>query len=194
MPPKAKITKDMIVETAFQIAREEGADKITVRSIAERLNCSTQPVLYYFSTIEEIRKLVYERADEFHSNYIMAEAPECEDAFMGIGFQYIRFAMEERNLFKLLFQSNEFTGTSILDLMNSEELEPLYASLEEGAGLSKEEAKEVFAIVFIYVHGYASLFANNTLHFDADNIIEGLDKTFYGAIGVAKGAFNEEII
>ena len=47
------ITREMIIEEAFHIARTEGADKITSRRIAESLQCSTQPVLYHFATVEE---------------------------------------------------------------------------------------------------------------------------------------------
>jgi len=71
MPPKAKITKEMIVEEAFQIARTQGADKITARSIAQRLKCSTQPVLYYFATVEKIKEAVYQRADAYHTRFLM---------------------------------------------------------------------------------------------------------------------------
>ena len=71
MPPKAKITKEMIEDTAFEIVRKEGADKVTARSISEQLSCSTQPVLYYFSTVEEIKKAVYKKADEYHTAYLM---------------------------------------------------------------------------------------------------------------------------
>ena len=34
MPPKAKITKEMIVDTAFEIVRKEGVHKVTARSIS----------------------------------------------------------------------------------------------------------------------------------------------------------------
>ena len=71
MPPKTKITREMIIDAAFAIARREGADKITARSISEHLKCSTQPVLYQFSTIEEIKQAVYQKADEFHGSYLM---------------------------------------------------------------------------------------------------------------------------
>ena len=46
MPPKAKITREMIVDAAFAIAREAGAETINARTVAERLKCSTQPVLF----------------------------------------------------------------------------------------------------------------------------------------------------
>ena len=53
MPPKVKITKEMIIDAAFEIARSEGAENINARTISKKLGCSTQPVMYHFKTIEE---------------------------------------------------------------------------------------------------------------------------------------------
>ena len=50
MAPKPKITKERIVEAAFHIARESGAEQLNARRIAQALHCSTQPVLYHFGT------------------------------------------------------------------------------------------------------------------------------------------------
>ena len=52
MPAKAKVTKEMIVDAAFSIARQAGAENINARTFSERLHCSTQPVMYLFATIE----------------------------------------------------------------------------------------------------------------------------------------------
>ena len=103
MPPKAKITKEMIVDAAFEIVRKEGADKITARSVSEFLNCSTQPVLYYFSSIEDIKKAVYSKADEYHSNYIMGMEIDYGNPMLTIGMNYIKFAIKEKELFRFLF-------------------------------------------------------------------------------------------
>ena len=63
MPPKPKITKEMIVDAAFEIARKTGAENINARTVAERLECSTQPIMYHFATIEELKKAAYAKAD-----------------------------------------------------------------------------------------------------------------------------------
>ena len=52
MPPKLKVTGETIVEAAFQIARDEGYEKINARAVAEKLNCSTQPFLEQVTTID----------------------------------------------------------------------------------------------------------------------------------------------
>ena len=40
MPPKAKITRDMIVDAAVGIVRDRGFESINARTVAERLHCS----------------------------------------------------------------------------------------------------------------------------------------------------------
>ena len=188
MPPKAKISKEMIVDTAFAIVQEEGAEKMTARSISERLGCSTQPVLYYFSTVEAIKKLVYKKADEYHSAYIMSMEKDYGDPLMAIGMNYIRFAIEERNLFRFLFQSNEFSGAGLLELIELEELQLVFAALQQELEVSAEDARTIFSTLFIFVHGYASLYANNNMVYDEESAAKALDKVFFGAVCTAKEA------
>ena len=194
MPPRAKITKEMIVDTAFSIVQEQGIDKVTARSISEKLNCSTQPVLYHFATIEEIKDNVYKKADEYHTGYIMNMEQDYGNPMLAIGVNYIRFAMEEKNLFRFLFQSNVFSGFGILDLVESEEMGPLLEVLKQELDMPMEQVKKVFSTLFIFVHGYASLYANNTMVFDEKEVLEALDNVFLGAVCALKGAQDEKDI
>ena len=87
---------------------EKGAENINARTVSERLNCSTQPVMYHFATIEELKRAVYEKADLYHSEYLMNIENFQKCAILGIGINYIRFAIEESHLFRFLFQSYFF--------------------------------------------------------------------------------------
>lgn len=185
MPPKAKITKEMIVEEAFQIARTQGADKITARSIAQRLKCSTQPVLYYFATVEEIKEAVYQRADAYHTRFLMGTEGG-GDGMLGIGLRYVRFAAEERNLFHLLFQPGAFSGASLNDLVSSEELNPIIQALRQETGVTEDAAREIFSTLFVFVHGYASLLAKQRNEAGRRPIGIVPEKSVFGAI-YAKG-------
>lgn len=189
MPPKARITKEMIVEEAFQIARTQGADKITARGIARRLKCSTQPVLYYFATVEEIKEAVYQRADAYHTRFLLGAEG---DGMLGIGLRYVRFAAEERNLFHLLFQPGAFSGASLNDLVSSEELNPIIQALRQETGVTEDAAREIFSTLFIFVHGYASLLANNEMKLEEDQLELSLKKVFLGAVYAEKERENEE--
>ena len=52
MPPKAKVTREMIIDAAFEIIRNTGVETVNARTVSKELNCSTQPVMYHFKTIE----------------------------------------------------------------------------------------------------------------------------------------------
>ncbi len=62
MPPKARVTKDMVIDAAFEVARQTGAENISARTVSEKLNCSTQPVMYHFATIEALKKAAYAKS------------------------------------------------------------------------------------------------------------------------------------
>lgn len=187
MPPKSKITKEMIVSAGTELVRREGEESLNVRRIASELGCSTQPVMYSFPTVDELKAEIYRHADGFHSGYIMNVDHENEDPMLAIGLNYIRFAYEEKNLFRFLFQSGKIGGDGVKSLLESEELEPVYAVLQQEAELTAEQAKEAFSALFAAVHGFASLIANNSLDYDEEYFTKVLTEIFYGVIGVLKG-------
>ena len=73
MPPKAKISREMIVEAGLEVIRRNGHESLSVRSVAAELGCSTQPVMYHYKSVSELRADVYAAADELHTKYITAE-------------------------------------------------------------------------------------------------------------------------
>ena len=182
MPPRAKITKDMIVDAAFEVARKTGAQNINARTVSNELNCSTQPVMYHFETIETLKRAAYKKADEYHTEYLMNIRETQEDALLGIGLNYIRFAVEEPNLFRFLFQSGFAAQHSLLEMINSEELMPVLSVMQKAMDINIEQTKEVFVTLALFVHGYASIIANNSLEYDETLITIHLKKVYTGAI------------
>ncbi len=188
MPPKAKITREMILDAAFRIAREQGAERVNARTVSQALGCSTQPVLYCFDTIEALRRAVYEKADRFHTAYLLDVRPQ-EDVMLTIGVNYIRFAVEETHLFRFLFQSGLARENSVPQMMDSRELEPVLAAMGEAMGLSRERTKEVFLTLALFAHGYASILANNGLAYDEELVKVHLERAYRGAVA----AIEEEL-
>ncbi len=186
MPAKVKATKEMIIDAAFAIARGAGAENINARTVSEKLNCSTQPVMYHFATIEELKRAVYEKADCYHSEYLMNMKKPPKGAMLGIGINYIRFAIEEPHLFRFLFQSDFFSGSTMLELIDAEELTPVLSAMKESLGIDMEQTKKVFLTVFLFAHGYASIIANNALKYDEKIISSQLEQAYRGAILAVK--------
>ena len=180
MPPKAKITKSMIINAAIEIVRQDGFEGINARTVAGQLGCSTQPVMYHFSTIDAMKRAAYAEVDHLHSEYMMTISPE-QDPILGIGLNYIRFAVEEPQLFRFLFQSGYAEENSLLEMIDSEELIPILAAMQEGTGSSMENTKKVFLTVALFAHGYASIIANNGLEYDEKLVAEHLERAWNGA-------------
>ena len=186
MPAKAKVTRDMIVDAAFAVARETGAENISARTVSERLHCSTQPIMYHFATIEELKRTVYAKADHYHSEYLMDLKNPPKGVMLGIGLNYIRFAIEEPHLFRFLFQSNFFSGKTLLELIDAEELAPVLSAIQGALRISTEQAKKVFLTIFLFAHGYASIIANNSLTYSEEIIHSHLEQAYRGAILAAQ--------
>ncbi|MCM1211326.1 MAG: TetR/AcrR family transcriptional regulator [Blautia sp.] len=194
MPPKAKITKEMIVDAAFEITRSEGIESVNARTVSKKLGCSTQPVMYHFATIEDMKRATYTKADNFHTAYLMNVSPQ-EDIMLGIGLNYIRFAVEEPNLFCFLFQSGYAVENSVIQMIDSESLQPVLLAMQEEMGLDEKQTKEIFLTLAMFVHGYASITANNALEFDETVVAAHLERVYRGAVlALREGKSNEEII
>lgn len=194
MPPKPKITKEMITYAAFEIAKEQGFENINARTIARKLSCSTQPVLYYFSKIEEIKNAAYEEADICHSHYLFHDIEKCDYPLSEIGLRYVRFAHEERQLFRFLFQSGKFAGKRLPDLIDSEELKPVLSIMQQDIQASMEQTKHIFLSVFLFLHGYASMLANNAMEYDETTILSGLKQVYLGATYASAAFTNPPLI
>ena len=104
MPPKPKITREHIISSALDITRKHGVDALNARAIAATLNCSTQPIFSNYSSMEELKTDVIKQAALLYEQYLKQDMTNPDyPPYKGSGMGYIRFAKEEKELFKLLF-------------------------------------------------------------------------------------------
>jgi hypothetical protein len=141
--------------------------------------------MYHFSTIDAMKRAAYAQVDHLHSEKLMM-IPPGQDPALGIGLNYIRFAVEEPRLFRFLFQSGYAEENSLLEMIESEELVPVLAAMQEGTGLRMEKTKQVFLTVALFAHGYASIIANNGLEYDEKLVAEHLERAWNGAVLAAE--------
>lgn len=186
MPPKVKITKKMVEEASFEVIRASGHENLNARTIAEYLKCSTQPVLYSFKTVDEIREAAYKLADDYHTSFIMPKEDD-KNPMLALGMNYVRFGYEEKNLFRFLFQTNKFGGMDIDTLMGNPELSAILDVMARGLDCDTGVAREMFLTFFCVAHGLASLLANNSMEYDAAESEKILSNVFYGMIAARKG-------
>ena len=177
MPPKVKITKEEIIKTAVELVRANGEQSINARAIATALNCSTQPIFSNFTTMDQLREAVimaaYDRYLEFLKNEVESGRYPQYKAF---GMAYIRFAKEEKELFKLLFmcdrQEKEFTPT--LDFKASVQM------IMNANGVTEEKAELMHFEMWICVHGIAAMLATSFLALEWSLISDMITDVYQG--------------
>ena len=189
MPPRVKISKEMVTDASVEIIRKYGHESLNVRAIAEYLNCSTQPVLYSFRTVDEIREAAYETADQYHTAFIMPKETD-RNPMLALGLNYVRFGYEEKNLFRFLFQTNKFGGMDVAALMNSPALSGILEVMAAGLHCGTKEAGEMFLAFFCAAHGLASLMANNAMGYDEAQSRKMLEDVFFGMAASRKKKTN----
>ena len=186
MSPRIVTTRDEIAQVAFEIVREEGHEALTVRHIAERIGCSTQPLLYHYKSIEEIKQAAYNLAEEFRTRYITKLSGEYAHPMLEVGMRYLRFGHEEARLFRFLFQTGRYSGLDLLALNDDEKLAPVIDVLQQVSQLDRERAKLMFTSIAVMAHGYASFMANNSMPFNEGLAKQLLINAYTGAMKAAQ--------
>ena len=193
MPPKVKITKKMVEDASFEVIRVKGHENLNARTIAEFLGCSTQPVLYTFKTVDEIREAAYALADRFHTEFIMPGETD-RNPMLALGLNYVRFGYEEKNLFRFLFQTDKFGGKDIGALMSDPGLSGILEVMAGGLKVDTDRAREMFLTFFCVAHGLASLLANNSMEYDEEQITKMLENVFLGMVASRKENDHEKTV
>lgn len=178
MPPKVKVTKEDVVNAAVEIVREHGTQALNARMVAAALSCSTQPVFSNFATMEELRVSVTEKADIVCREYMRREVERGEfPAYKANGMAYIRFAKEEKELFKLLYMCDR-SGTVIPE--GSELTDKMETIVHNNTGLDGMAVKLFHLEMWAYVHGIATMFATGYLDLDWELVSKMLTDSYQG--------------
>ena len=178
MPPKVKTTKDAIVSTAVEIVRQQGAEALNARAIAAELGCSTQPIFSNFATMDALRLAVAQQADVLYQEYVCRETDSGEyPPYKAGGMAYIRFAKEEKELFKLLYMCDR-SGEEIPAEAHS--FTQMTDILRRTTDLNGDTAKLFHLEMWAYVHGIATMFATGFLDLDWDLVSKMLTDAYLG--------------
>lgn len=190
MPPKAKFTKEEIVEAALAIVRADGFGALTARSLGEKLGSSARPVFTVFRSMDEVGQAVVAAAKALYAAYVRDGLTQTKmPAFKGVGVQYVRFALAEPKLFQLLFMSEQPKDTTLKNILPAieEHYEPIVASIEEYYGLSVEDANRLYRHLWIYTHGIAVLCVTNMCTFSPEDIQQMMSEIFAAVLKEIKG-------
>ncbi|CDD53296.1 MULTISPECIES: TetR/AcrR family transcriptional regulator [Ruminococcus] len=169
MPPSVKFTKEEIVNAALQVVREKGTAALTTRQIAAVLGVSTRPIFTYFQNMQQVQEAVRQAAQALYHSYIK-KGLEQVHPFIGLGEQYIRFATQEPELYRLLFLPLA-PGSENKAMEEMERTQNLVLEfLQQIYQLDEAAAKRFFRDVWLVAHSLAALIVTNCCPYSPEEI------------------------
>ena len=177
MPPKIKITKEDIIKTSIELVRSKGDSSINARTIAKELNCSTQPIFSNFESMEKLKEATINESYKIYLDFLKSEEDTKKyPRYKSFGMAYIRFAKEEKELFKLLFMRDR-TGER---KESTPDFEASINAIMEANGLSYARARLMHMEMWSCVHGIGTLLVTSFLPLEWEPISEMLTDIYQG--------------
>lgn len=171
MPPKAKITREMILNTVLDITRETGFETVNARSIAGKLQCSTRPIFTCYENMDDLKKEFLDFAYKFYEQYVTDYSNSVKiSSCLVLPLSYIEFAREETHLFQLLFINDmDLHMAEAKDFYKEIGNEKKAKIFSDTIGVDLEHGKVIFLDLFLYTHGIAVLTATKKILLDRND-------------------------
>lgn len=198
MAPKNKFTKKEMIEAAIQVVRDKGIGGLTAKTMADELGTSTQPVFTAFGSMDTVKQEVYASAVRVYDSYTDAGLKE-KIPFFGVGMQYIRFAREEPELYRLLFltktQDQEYSAMKSMQHLQ-ELIRPTLVNIYH---ITAGEADLYFRDLWFVVHSLSTLVVTGDCPYserEIGQILTGVSISICKSIkeipGFAAGTFDRD--
>ena len=178
MPPKAKYTRETMIDIAYDLVREHGEASLTARNLAAALGTSTAPIFTAFSSIDEVTRAVAQKAMARYGEYL-EEGKQINPPFKGFGLKYIQFAKDEPQLFRMLFMRGDEAELPTHYMPSGDTNEPMVRkTVEDHYGMEEERAKRLYNHLSVYAHGLAVLYAQGRCVFTDEDVSRMLTELF----------------
>lgn len=184
MAPKKKFSKQQIIDAAFDIAKAEGLDAITIRKVAQELGSSIAPIYVNFTEVDELVQEVVKKTVGISKQLLLEQ--NSGQPFRDIGIASLRFAKEYSMLFRDLamkhnphMKEHDDEMSSVIGHMKQD------SDLE---GFSDEELKGILFKMKVFQLGLSVMAANGLLPDDAsdEKLIQILDSAAADVISGAR--------
>ena len=183
MPAVKKVSKDGIIDAAIDVLRDDGFSAINARSVARKLGCSTQPIYFSFKNMDELKEALTKRAIEMHTKRVRdsLRSHEGNDSrYSSYGMGFVKFAAEEKQLFRWLYLEGKQLGPYQNDVL----LPEVIAVIMDEFGYSEDTARRFHQDMIYFSYGLAILANTDHLHLTEVELREAFRREFRALISV----------
>lgn len=182
--PKQRITKEMVVQAAFELARSGGMEQVLVKNIARVLDCSVQPIYTYCTNMEGLHQDILNQIKIFVKNYISSHIDK-KDFFRSTGYAYIQLAKEEPHIFQMFVLHKRHNITSLNDIYRTEASPDMAGLIASDLHITKEQAQTLHMNMLIYTIGIGTILATTEPGIPTDEITTQLESAYQAFLSQA---------
>ena len=156
MPAAKRITGEEIISAAFCVLRESGFAAVNARSVAKKLGCSTQPIYLCFKNMKELKAALTARAAQQHIERVRRSIREnngSRSRYSDYGIGFVRFAEQEKQLFRWLYLEEGQLGKQQYDILLPEIIDIIVKEF----GYTRQVAQAFHRDMTYYSYGLAIL-------------------------------------
>lgn len=194
MPTKIRISKDMILDAAFEIVRKDGIEKLSNRELANKLKCSIRPIYYQFENVEEMQKELYKKIEHYFYKFLLDNMVEGIPKYKQIGINYIKFAKKEKKLFQTLFMSDTGLTPDAFVSKDGDDYKEIEKLVKISTNLKEDDIKDFHTKMWIFCHGIATLVASGTIKLTDSQIQELLSYEFQALMLLEENPNNKWVL
>lgn len=176
MPSSPKIPKELILEHALKMLIRDGYESINIKSLAEEIGCSTQPISWHFKNMDGLRNALSEYARDYAVNKLFRMQENAVLSFLDLGINYLNIAFDEPNLFRYLFLNGcgGYVADDISVFSDAGQNAVITERLSQQLGISLEFARGHVLNMTVYTHGLASYIATGVVKLSKEEAREML--------------------
>lgn len=190
MGRKTQITKDMMIEAAYDILKTEGYPAVNINTIANKVGCSTQPISWQFGNMQGLRKeLYYYTAHKMFGQLISGtEELNAVEKFLETAKRYVSFVNREPNVFRFICVDDPgdivAVTSNVTDLMGDDRIRSILA---EELNIPLDVSAKVVTDIVLYTQGLAVTMLWDSVHIDdeqAHSMVVDQARRCFGQYGI----------
>ena len=167
----------------------DGYESINIKTVAQELGCSTQPISRQFGSMDGMRAELLAYCLEKFNTAFSIKGENVADIVLGVAQGYIDLAYDYPNVYKYLYMS-EHDGKKMGDVTRthrSENYGKVIDMLMREYGITKESAYGFMQNMEYYVHGIASYIATDYVTDSKEELIDKMKQVRDAFLILAKG-------
>lgn len=158
MARKTQISREIILNTAFNMLIRDGYGAINITSLAREIGCSTQPIAWHFGNMCGLREALLRYSLEYIQNHFALNGNSTTSMLVEIQRRYINLAFDSPNLYKYLYMTEQDHDQTqeLIQALRFPNYEEILCMLQQEYNVSQQAAQRYLLDLQLYVHGIAS--------------------------------------